>query len=100
LLDLYTIAVIAEVKRQVSIAPDILLNYYIRLRFDLYFVGMIVAPSDAVVSTNRALAYIDIFRELGNCDNDGAVVVARADRDVYYRYIVLYCLSWSMSDGV
>lgn len=60
LLDFYATAVIAEVQRQVSIAPDILLGHCVRLRFDLYFVGMVVAPNGAVASTNRALAYVDV----------------------------------------
>lgn len=61
---------------------------------------MVVAPSGAVASTNRALAYVDVLRESGNCDCDGAAVAARADRGVCRRHIVSYCSSWSMSDGV
>jgi hypothetical protein len=100
LLDSHATAVIAEVERQVSIAPDILLGHCVRLRFDLYFVGMVVAPSGAVASTNRALAYVDILGESGNCDCDGAAVAAGADRGVRRRHVVSYCSSWSMSNGV
>lgn len=93
LLDLHATAVIAEVERQVSIAPDILLGHCVRLRFDLYFVGMVVAPSGAVASTNRALAYVDILGESGNCDCDGAAMAAGADRGVCRRHVVLCCSS-------
>src|ERR1700678_3426390 len=100
LLDLHATAVIAEVERQISIAPDILLGHCVRLRFDLYFVGMVVAPSGAVASTNRALAYVDVLGESGNCDCDGAAVAAGADRGVCRRHVVSCCSSWRMSDGV
>ena len=79
LLDLHATAVIAEVERQASIAPDILPRHCLRLCFDLYFVGMVVAPSGAVASTDRALAYVDVFGESGNCDCDGAAVAGGAD---------------------
>jgi len=78
----YATAVIAEVERQVSIAPDILLGHCVRFRFDLYFVGIVVAPSGAVASTNRALAYVDVLGESGNCDCDGSAVAGGADRGV------------------
>ena len=100
MLDLHTTAVIAEVERQVSIAPDILLGHCIRLRFDLYFVGMVVAPSSAVASTNRALAYVDILRESGNGDCDGATVAAGADRGICRRHVISSCSSRSMLEGV
>ena len=100
LLGLHATAVIAEVERQVSIPPDIPLGHCVRLRFDLYFVGMVVAPSGAVASTNRALAYVDVLRESGNGDCDGAAVAAGADRGVCRRHIVSCYLSWSVPDGV
>lgn len=80
LLDLHATAVITEVERHVAIAPDILLDNCVRLRFDFYFVGMVVAPSGAVASTNRALAYVDVLGKSGNCDCDSAAVAAGADR--------------------
>jgi hypothetical protein len=43
----YATAVIAEVEKQVSIAPDILPGHCVRLRFNLYFVGTVIAPSGA-----------------------------------------------------
>ena len=88
MLDLHTTAVIAEVERQVSIAPDILLGRCVRLRFDLYFVGMVVAPSRAVAPTNRALAYIDVLGESGNCDCDGTAVAGGTDGGVWRRHVV------------
>jgi hypothetical protein len=94
LLDLHATAVIAEVERQVSIAPDILLGHCVRLRFDLYFVGMVVAPSGAVASTNRALAYVNVLGESGNCDCNGAAVAAGAYRGVCRRHVVSCCSSW------
>lgn len=99
-LDLHATAVIAKVERQVSIAPDVLLCHCIWLRFDLHFVGMVVAPSSAVASTDRALAYVDVIGESGNCDCDGAAVAAGADRGVCRCHVVSCCPSWRVSDGV
>jgi len=96
----YATAVIAEVERQVAIAPDILLGHCVRLRLDLYFVGMVVAPSGAVASTKRALAYVDVLGDSGNYDCDGAAVAAGADRSVCRRHVASCYPSWSMSDGV
>jgi hypothetical protein len=87
-LDLHAAAVIAEVERQVSVAPDVLLGYCVGLCLDLYFVGMVVTPCGAVASTNRALAYVDVLGESGNCDCDGAAVAAGADRGVCRRHVV------------
>lgn len=100
MLHLHATTVIAEVERQVSIAPDILLGHCVRLRFDLYFVDMVVAPSGAVAPTNRALAYVDVLGEAGNRDCDGAAVAAGADRCVCRRHVVSGCSSGSTSGGV
>ncbi len=91
LLDLHAAAAIAEIERQVSIAPDILLGHCVRLLFDLYFFGMVVGPSSAVASTNRALAYVDVLGESGNCDCDGTAVTAGADRVICRRHVVSCC---------
>ena len=88
LADLHATAIIAEVERQVSIAPDILLGHCVRLRFDLYLVRMVVAPSGTVASTDRTLAYVDVRGKSGNCDCDGAAVAAGADRRVCRGHVV------------
>ena len=77
--DVHATAVIAEIKSQVSIAPDILLSHCVRLRFDLHFVRVVVTPRGAVAPADRALAYVDVLGEAGNCDCDGAAVAAGAD---------------------
>jgi hypothetical protein len=78
-LDLHAPAVVAEVESQVSIAPDILLGRGVGLRFDLYFVRVVVAPSSAVAPAKRALADVDVLGEPGDGDCDGAAVAAGAD---------------------
>jgi len=95
----YATAVIAEVERQVPIAPDILLGHCVRLRFDLYFGGMVIAPGGAVASADCALAYIDVLGESRNCDCDGAAVAAGADGRVCCRHVVQagVCQAESMS---
>ena len=84
-LDLHATAITAEIERQASIAPDILLGHSVRLRFDLHFVQMVIAPSGAVASTYRALTYVDVLGEAGNCDCDGTAVAAGANRGVFCR---------------
>jgi hypothetical protein len=93
--DLHAAAVVAEVERQLSVAPDILLGHCVWLRFNLYLVGTVVAPSSAVASTNRALAYIDILGESGSCDCDVAAMAAGADRGICRRHVVstVWCCS-------
>ena len=95
-MNLHATAVIAEVERQVSIPPDILLGHCIWLRLDLHFVGMVVAPSGAVTSTDRALANIDVLGESRNCGSDGAAVAAGADQGLCRCHAVLrFVQSWS-----
>ena len=61
---------------------------------------MVVTPSGAVASTNRALACVDVLGESGNYDCDGAAMAAGADRGVYRRHVGLGYSSWNMSDRV
>lgn len=88
MVDLHAAAVIAEVERQVSIAPDILPHHCVWLRLDRHLVATVVAPGGAVASAERALAYVDVLGEPGHCDGDGAAVAGGPDRGVCRRHAV------------
>lgn len=79
LLDLHASTIIAEIKRYVSVSPDVLLSYGAWPRFDLGLIYMVVAPRGPVAPAYGALAGIGIFRQSWNYDCDGAAVAAGAD---------------------
>lgn len=90
MLDLHASTTIAEVKRYVSVSPDILLGYCARLRFDLDLVWMVVAPCGAVAPAYGALTDIGIFGQSWHCDGDGAAVTAGADWSVFCCHLCSY----------
>jgi hypothetical protein len=90
-LNLHATAVIAEIEGYFSVAPDILFGYCVGLCFDFDFVGMVVAPSGAVASTYRALAYVDVLGETRDSDCDGAAVAAGGDGSVCGCHLVSFC---------
>lgn len=79
LLDLHASTIIAEVKRHLSVSPDILLRYCTWLRFDLDLVWMVVAPCGAVPPAYGALTETGIFGQSRHRDCDGTAVTAGAD---------------------
>lgn len=85
--DLHATTVAAEVKRGVTIAPDVLLSLCVRLGFDLDFVGGVVTPCRAVSSANAALTDVNVLRKSGDYKFD---VAAMADR-VYQSVLVCRC---------
>jgi hypothetical protein len=74
---------IAEVERYFAVSPDVLFGFYAGFGFDLYLVGMVIAPCDTVAPAYGALADIDIFGQSWNGDCDGAAVAGGADWSVF-----------------
>jgi hypothetical protein len=100
LLNLHASTIIAEVKRYLSVSPDILLGYCAWLRFNLDLVWMVVSPCGAVAPAYGALTDIGIFGQSWNCNCDGAAVTAGADWSVFGCHLLVCSYSRDLGPEV